>query len=106
MGIYWIAGAVIRSIQMLLINRHMDKVDLDDLVKSNLEKAQKKREKKGLPPQKITNQAHQNVRNINHSGNQKKVSQDSVQNNVKYKEGSLSSKANLVKQYDEKNKKK
>ena len=51
-GIYWIAGAVFRSIQQLIINRHMTKIDMDDLIKKNQEKAQKKREKKGLPPQK------------------------------------------------------
>ncbi len=42
-GIYWIAGAVLRSIQMLLINRYMKKLDMDDLIKKNMEKAEKKR---------------------------------------------------------------
>ena len=55
MGIYWIAGAVIRSIQQVAVNKHIDKMDLDDIVKKNVEKANKKRAKQGLPPQKITN---------------------------------------------------
>lgn len=110
MGIYWIAGAVIRSVQMLVINRHMDSVDMDELVKRNMEKAQKKREKAGLPPQKITNQAHQNVRKIDNTKNAVKDNGEKLKNynsnTVRYKEGSLASKANMVKQFDEKNKKK
>lgn len=110
MGIYWIAGAVVRSIQMLIINKHMDAVDMDELVKKNMEKAQKKREKAGLPPQKITNQAHQNVRKIDNTKNIEKSNGEKLKNynsnSVKYKEGSLASKANMVKQFEEKNKKK
>ena len=29
MGVYWIAGAVVRSIQQIVINRHIDKTDID-----------------------------------------------------------------------------
>ena len=32
LGIYWIASAVVRSIQQLLINRHLNKMNIDDLV--------------------------------------------------------------------------
>lgn len=105
MGIYWIAGAVIRSGQMLVINRHMANIDLDKLIKKNMEKAQKKRAKEGLPPQKITNQAHQNARKIN-TANIQVEQKDSGSAPKDYKPGSLASKANLVKQFEEKNKKK
>lgn len=105
MGIYWIAGAVIRSAQMLVINRHMANLDLDQLVKKNMEKAQKKRAKEGLPPQKITNQAHQNARKIN-TANIQVEQKDSGSAPKNYKPGSLASKANMVKQFEEKNKKK
>lgn len=112
MGIYWIAGAVIRSGQMLAINKHMSSINMDDLVKKNMEKAQKKREKKGLPPQKITNQAHQNVRKINaqDNSNQKVDKNEKLKTyyngNANYKPGSLASKANMVKDFEQKNKKK
>ena len=105
MSIYWIAGAVIRSVQMLVINRHMENLDLDKLIKKNMEKAQKKRAKEGLPPQKITNQAHQNARKIN-TANIQVEQKDSGSAPKDYKPGSLASKANLVKQFEEKNKKK
>ena len=63
-SLYWIAGAVFRSIQQVIINRHMSKINMDDLIAENMKKLEKKREKEGLPAQKITSQAHQNVRNI------------------------------------------
>lgn len=66
MGIYWIAGAVVRGIQQFFINKKIDKLDLDEILKKNLEKANKKREKKGLPPQKISNTAKINTKNIEH----------------------------------------
>lgn len=105
-GIYWIAGAVLRGLQMLLINRHIRKLDIDDLIKKNMEKAAKKREKAGLPPQKITNQAHQNVRNLEReTGSLANKKVDIPQNNHP-KPGSIAAKANMVKQFDERNKKK
>lgn len=113
-GIYWIAGAVFRSIQQLIINRHMTKIDMDDLIKKNQEKAQKKREKKGLPPQKITQQATQNVRRINEpvSAAYAEEREEAVRKATEYynsgnvKPNSIASKANMVKQFDEKNRKK
>ena len=47
MGIYWIAGAVIRCIQQVLINKHIDKMDIDAMVEKNLEKMKEKEAKEG-----------------------------------------------------------
>ena len=115
LGIYWIASAVGRSIQQVIINRHMDKIKIDDLINENMKKMEKKREKAGLPPQKITNQAHQNVKNINKvekgSSNKeaetraKKV-EESYKNAVNAKPGSITAKANMVRDFEERNKKK
>lgn len=41
-GIYWIAGAVIRCIQMIVINRKMMKMDIEALIKANQKKAEEK----------------------------------------------------------------
>lgn len=113
-SIYWIAGAVIRSAQQLIINKHMDKLDMDEVIRNNQEKAAKKREKKGLPPQKITQQASMNVRNLD--SEKKNVSTEEKENAIKKateyynsgnaKQGSIASKANMVKQFEDKNKKK
>lgn len=37
-GIYWVVGAVIRSIQQLVINRKMEQIDMEELVRHNQEK--------------------------------------------------------------------
>ena len=115
LGIYWIASAVVRSIQQLLINRHLNKMNIDDLVNENMRKMEAKRAKEGLPPQKITNQAHQSVKNINkvEKGNSgspeaeraKKV-EESYKKAAAAKPDSITAKANLVRTFDERNKKK
>ena len=115
-GIYWITGAVLRSIQQIVINRHMKAIDIDELIAKNQEKANKKREKAGLPPQKITQQARQNVRNIEFEERAEKETQKNQPNvsettayykeNTEYAPGSLAAKANMVRQFDEKNKRK
>lgn len=115
LGIYWIAGAVIRSVQQIIINKKIDKIDLDELMKKNMEKMNKKREKQGLPPQKMTNNAKINTRSIdvavNTNNSVKKntkidmqkaagnIPESQVRANVK--KGSLASKALMVKEYNE-----
>ena len=49
-GIYWIASSAIMGVQQYFLNRHMNKIDVDEMVKKNLEKTNAKRAKKGLPP--------------------------------------------------------
>ena len=109
MGIYWIIGAVVRSIQQLVVNKHIDKMDLDDIVKKNIEKANKKRAKQGLPPQKITNTAKLNTKTIDRPQPSKEDRAEKIQNATDYyknttkaKPGSLASKAQMVQQYNEK----
>ena len=113
MGIYWIIGAVVRSIQQLVVNKHIDKMDLDDIVKKNIEKANKNRAKKGLPPQKITNTAKLNAKTIDRPQPSKEDRAEKIQNATDYyknttkaKPGSLASKAQMVQQYNEKHAKK
>ena len=115
LGIYWIASAVVRSIQQLLINRHLNKMNIDDLVNENMRKMEAKRAKEGLPPQKITNQAHQSAKNINKvekgmsgtdEANRAKKVEEAYKNASHAKAGSITAKANLVRDYEERNKKK
>ena len=51
-------------IQQLAVNKYMDKVDVEVLIQKNIDKENKKRAKKGLPPKKVTTVANANVRNI------------------------------------------
>lgn len=121
MGVYWIAGSVVRSIQQVIINRHIDKIDIDELIKKNVEKKNKKLEKAGIDPNTLNKSASLNTRNINTSKSSmsskaqvKSMSQnereEALKKSTEYynknaKPGSIASKANMVKQYNEKNNK-
>lgn len=115
MGIYWIAGAVFRSFQQLYVNKKMEKIDVDELIKKNLEKVNEKRRKQGLPPQKISNKASMNLKAMEEDEKKKeaiekkrlKNIQDSTEyyKNADVKPGSIAAKARMVQQYNEKNKK-
>ena len=54
-GLYWIASSVVQIVVQLVINKKMNDKDVDEIVKENIEKANIKRAKKGLPPVKISN---------------------------------------------------
>lgn len=115
-GIYWVVGAVIRSIQQLVINRKMEQIDMEELVRHNQEKKKKQMEKRGVSAQQINQQARMNARNIQTSVKSSGLSQEEKEaqrkkateyyNNANVKPGSLAAKANMVKQFDEKNTKK
>ena len=115
-GIYWVIGAVIRCIQQLVINRKMEQIDMEDLVRRNQEKMKKKMEKRGVSAQQINQQARMNARNIQAPDKTSGLSQEEkaaqrkkateYYNNANVKPGSLAAKANMVKQFDEKNTKK
>lgn len=115
-GLYWIIGAVVRSIQQICINKHMDKVDIDELIKKNMEKVNKKRQKQGLPPKQVSSAAKLNVKSIDYDKkleNRKNKAQEDIKKSSEYynndkeaKPGSLKAKANMVKMYNEKSNKK
>ena len=49
-GIYWIAGAVIRTLEQIFINRHLANMDMDEMIRKNKEAAEKKLEKRYANP--------------------------------------------------------
>ena len=114
MGIYWIAGAVIRCIQQVVINKHIDKMDIDAMVEKNLEKMKEKEEKEG---KKDKNRVSSSTMNTYSSMNTRRmkdksstnVSADSERkaqqarqtNGKKYKYGSLAAKANMVSSFND-----
>lgn len=66
-GIYWIAGNVFRIIQQIFVNIYMDKVDVEELRQKNLEKVEKKNEKRakmGLPPISVQDVANTKTSSI------------------------------------------
>ena len=123
LGLYWIATAVIQTIIQLCINRYYDKLGVDEIVRRNVEKRNKKRAKKGLPPEKIAKNATTSTKKIDSQTKSQeridKLQQKKEQNDKKVKEileatnyyksakpGSLAEKAGMVAKYNEKNSKK
>lgn len=107
LGLYWVIGSVIQIIQTIVLNNHFKKLTVDDIIKSNIAKLNKKRAKKGLPPQKITTAANTNVKNIKVNTNNNNSNNDRKPNTsagVTYKKGGIAAKANMVKEYNDKNK--
>jgi len=49
-GIYWIASSVVRTVIQLYVNHSMKSISMEDLIRTNIEKQNKKRAKKGLAP--------------------------------------------------------
>ncbi len=115
MGIYWIAGAVIRSVQQIFINKHIDKIDIDSIVAKNTEKLEKQIEKKSgvtgaalnsaarMSTRTITEKSHTDT--LNNNKREEAVLKSTEYYNKGYKPGSLAAKANMVRQYNEKNNK-
>lgn len=119
LGIYWVATSTFMIIQQLILNSYFNRMDMEELIMKNLEKANKKRAKKGLPPQKVSNVAKQTVRNIENAEQikeeQKKRLEETkskIKESTEYynrgttKPGSLAAKANMVQQYNERTEKK
>ena len=111
MGIYWIAGAVVRTIQQIVINKHFDKIDIDEMMKQNIEKYNEKRKKMGLPPQQLNNNAKINTKTTSSKPQKTQAEkEEAVRRSTEYynknaKPGSIAAKANMVKQYNERNNK-
>lgn len=123
LGLYWIATAVIQTIIQICINRYYDKLGVDEIVRRNVEQRNKKRAKKGLPPEKIAKNATTSTKKIDSETKSQeridKFQQKKEQNDKKVKEileatnyyksakpGSLAEKAGMVAKYNEKNSKK
>ena len=111
LGLYWIISAVVRCLQQIFINKHLKKISVDELIEKNKEKAAKKREKRGERAEKINAMAQTNTRSIQSKAKtsvqtdkaKEEKLQKAANNKNTAKEGSLASKANLVKKYNENN---
>ena len=99
LGLYWVASAVVRTIQQILINKKLDKKPLEQLIEENKKKAEKKASKKKAVESSLVNQrATQSTRKITSD-----YQGDTYRSNAK--QGSLASKANLVSDFNKKNNK-
>nr|WP_317378885.1 YidC/Oxa1 family membrane protein insertase [uncultured Faecalimonas sp.] len=109
LGLYWIFSAVCRSVQQVAINKYLDRMDMDELVKKNMEKAKKKYEKKKVSTEELNQMATKKVRNIaadqkhNHAtdSEQEAKLQQAAERAKNAKPGSLTAKANMVRKFNE-----
>ena len=124
LGLYWVAGAVVRSIQQVAINKHIDKMDIDAEIKKNVEKRNKKLKKAGIDPEKLNSYATMNTRKVTTQSPaaNKPASKASTMTQAEKEEavkkateyynknaarpGSIAAKANMVRDYNEKNNRK
>lgn len=108
LGLYWTAGAVYRAIQQILINRHLNKIDINEIIEANREKVEKKKLKTAnlgkSNSTKITQSAKKKVKYINKEDSESNIEFEDM---VDYKElnpNSIAAKARMVMDYNDGNK--
>ena len=115
MGIYWIMSAVVRMVQTILINKRLEKQDMEEILRKNMEKSKKKMEKKGgVSGAQIAQNAAINTRKVDDSVSRAKrmqkavtgLDESAVTKRTNVRPGSLAEKANMVSEYNEKHRKK
>ena len=110
LGIYWICSALVRGIQQFFVNRHIENLDLEAVMAKNEEKAKKKREKMGLSEDYIKKAAQiktiDNKANVSVSAGTEEKLAKAAEYKANAKAGSLASKANMVKEFNERNSRK
>lgn len=117
MGLYWIAGSVVRSIQQIIINKHIDKIDLNELIEKNKKKSSKKMAKVEAQQKKYAEYAAMSTKNISTKDVYKQKAKEAAEKSAasespavskpssNAKQGSLMAKANIVKEFNERNNK-
>ena len=126
LGIYWVAGNVVRSIQQIVVNKYIDKnLDMNKIVEKNAGKSAKKIEKMKKQQEMMNAYSTMNTKNIkanqvdaikkgtisgSSTSNVNKQNKPAASNNdnnaaPKKSGGSMMSKANMVKDFNERNNK-
>ncbi len=110
LGLYWIAGALVRIVQQYLLNKHFEKIDLESIIEKNKEKAAAKAEKRGIRQAQIYEAARMSTKSsMSDKANLVKDNEAALAKadeiRAKAVSGSLASKANLVKEFNERNNK-
>lgn len=102
LGLYWVANSAVMIVLQALINKYFENMDVNDIIKKNLEKANAKREKRGLPPHKVATAANYNTKNIQTNYNTSNKNTSSASQSDKNKEKQSKESTVSVKQYGEK----
>ncbi len=109
LGIYWISGALIRSLYAVLLNRHFDNVNLDEIIEANKEKAARKKKKQGIDLATMNQAARMSTRKIQGSAISEEERDTLLEKADQIKQGaqpnSLAARANLVREFNNRNNK-
>ncbi|MBP3262807.1 MAG: YidC/Oxa1 family membrane protein insertase [Pseudobutyrivibrio sp.] len=111
LGLYWIAGALVRVVQQYFLNKHFEKIDLESIIEKNKDKAAAKAEKRGIRQAQIYEAAKMSTRtsSMAEKANLVKDNTEALKAadefRAKASSNSLAAKANLVKEFNEKNNK-
>ena len=121
MGLYWIVGAVVRIVQQIFINKHIDKMDIDEMIEKNSEKAKAKAEKRkekaesrgeiaamsssrsdaGATRRTGTNRDNRLITKLSLEEENRIEAMNNDRKSKKFKEGSLSYHADMVRRFNE-----
>lgn len=117
-GVYWIASSVVMILVQIVVNKYMERIDINQMVEKNIEKANVKRVKKGQKPLKAkpvlsvrTIEEERELEEKKDAELKDRVSKQ-VEKSTEYytttntKKGKLASRAGMVQQYNDKNDKK
>ena len=111
LGIYWVMSSVVRLVQQYFLNKHFEKINLDDIIEKNKEKARIKREKMGISENQIRNAAQMKTRRMEDKANtatfveKEALLEKANAAKANAKPGSMAAKANMVKEFNERNNK-
>ena len=109
LGLYWIAGALVRIVQQYFLNKHFEKIDLESIIEKNKEKAAEKAEKRGIKQAQIYNAARTSTKSMNDkatvSADKTEALNKAADLRSRANSSSMASKANLVKDFNERNNK-
>ena len=102
LGIYWITGAIVRTVQQIILNKHFEKIDIEEIIEKNKEKAAEKAEKRGAA--RMSAYAMQNTRSlsdkakISDSKNEALDQASALRSTAR--KGTLADKANMVERFN------
>ena len=102
LGLYWVISSAVQVVIQLILNKKFANMDTDQIIKQSIEKANRKRAKKGLPPNTISTAAATNTRNYKPQTTETSQNTTGTGSAGGARTGSISEKANLNKKYMDK----
>lgn len=102
LGLYWVISSAVQVVIQLILNKKFANMDTDQIIKRSIEKANRKRAKKGLPPNTISTAAATNTRNYKPQTTETSQNTTGTGSAGGARKGSISEKANLNKKYMDK----